>query len=312
VRAPALAVCLFLSACAGDESETAPPPPALILDPALFDCTATTTPQRVSTTPIACGLDPTCRTPQVAGHRGAGGQLGKIAPEDTLAAYRAAIVLGVDYVETDPRPTADGVIVNMHDADVDRTTDGTGAVDELDFDQIRALHIDAAQFPGDYTCEKVPTLEEILTLCKDRVIVLVDANKTDRVDLLVAAIQSTDTLEWAIFDTSSPDKIDEALALEPGLYTHIRVTSTADLEMQLDHFAAHPPVIVELQAEASLAEVGAAVHANQNRVLRDVFAYDLVADLDGDVSHYAEPFDGGADIVQTDRPDLVLELLGRR
>jgi hypothetical protein len=158
----------------------------------------------------------------------------------------------------------------------------------------------------------VPTLEEVLELCAGRVIVLVDANKTDRVDLLVAAIQSAGALDWAIFDTSSVDKIDEALALEPALHTQIRVTATAEVAMQLDHFAVHPPVIVEVQSSAPLGEVAAAVHARGHRVLTNVFPWDIVADLDGEVGHYAEPFDAGADIVQTDRPDLVLTFLGRR
>lgn len=69
--------------------------------------------------------------PQVSGHRGAGGMLGAIAPEDTLAAYRAGIATGLEFVETDPRPTADGVLVNIHDPEVNRTTDGKGYVESM-------------------------------------------------------------------------------------------------------------------------------------------------------------------------------------
>ncbi|MCA9619728.1 MAG: glycerophosphodiester phosphodiesterase family protein [Myxococcales bacterium] len=316
-----VAAC-FLLACG---SENTPPPGSggggagtgggggstPILDPALFDCTAPP-PERVSTTPIGCGLDPTCRTPQVAAHRGAGGQLGKIAPEDTLAAYRAGIALGVDYVETDPRPTADGVIVNIHDDTVDRTTNGSGKVDELTFDAIRALEVKADAFAGDFGCEKIPTLEEILETCRGKVVVLVDANKTDRVDLLVAAIQNTDSIDWAIFDTSSVAKIDEALALEPTLHTMIRVDTLSQASDQLDHFAAHPPVIVEIDSAAPIEEIAAEVHARGNRAFTDVFGFDLAAFTDDDPSHYVGAFDRGLDIVQTDRPDLVLESLGRR
>jgi hypothetical protein len=57
--------------------------------------------------------------------------------------------------------------------------------------------------------------------------VLVDANKTDRVDLLVAAIVAIDTLDWAVFDTSSLDKIDRALAIEPRLMIQPRDRSAA-------------------------------------------------------------------------------------
>jgi hypothetical protein len=88
----------------------------------------------------------------------------------------------------------------MHDTSVDRTTDGTGEVIDLTLAEIQSLTLDTFDLTGDFSCERVPTLEQILEAAKGKVHVLVDANKTDRVDLLVAAIQATDTLDWAIFD----------------------------------------------------------------------------------------------------------------
>src|SRR5258706_565299 len=125
-------------------------------DPRLFDCTSIDADggwagRRASPVPVACGLDPACRTKQISGHRGAGGQLGVVAPEDTLSAYRAAIVMGIEYGETDPRPTADGVLVNVHDATVDRTTDGQGKVAEMTFAQVRALRPLAGEKRGDFS-----------------------------------------------------------------------------------------------------------------------------------------------------------------
>ena len=280
-----------------------------MLDPSLFDCTRTADPERTSPIPIECATDPTCSERLVSGHRGAGGSLGVIAPEDTVASVLAAIALGVDYVETDPRPTKDGHLVNLHDTSVDRTTDGTGEAADLTLAEIQALTLDAARFPGDFSCERVPTLEQILSAARGKVHVLVDANKTDRVDLLVAAIQSTDTLEWAIFDTSSVAKIDEALLLEPNLLTMIRVDTTAELEDQIAHFAGHPPVIVEIGA--SPAQMIPAVHAHGQRVMLDLFGTDFAAATANDPSLYADIFDLGLDIGQTDRPDLLLAYLGR-
>lgn len=295
---------------AGSDAGTAP-----LLDPALFDCTSLgptgdRLPERASPIPVACGLDPTCRTHQVSAHRGAGGQLGHIAPEDTLAAYRAGIVLGVEYVETDPRPTSDGVLVNIHDPDVDRTTDGTGAVDAMTFEEIRALRI-RTTIAGDYSCERVPTLTEILETCRGRVVVLVDANKTDRVDLLVASILEADALEWAVFDTSSVDKIDRALAMEPGLQFMIRPDSIAAIGEQLDHFAPRVPTIVELDDSELTMDGAAIVHARGSRVLIDVFGGDLEYDVMGTTSSYEDRLGLGADILQTDRPDGVIDLLRR-
>ena len=60
------------------------------------------------------------------------------APENTLAAFEAAIVAGASAVELDLRCTADGHVVVMHDRTVDRTTDGDGAIDDA-HDPVRSV-----------------------------------------------------------------------------------------------------------------------------------------------------------------------------
>jgi glycerophosphoryl diester phosphodiesterase len=84
------------------------------------------------------------------GHRGAAGH----APENTLAAIQKGIALGVNFVEIDVRRTADGVLVVLHDATVNRTTNGKGRVDRLSLQEVKQLNA------GDG--EHIPTLEEVL------------------------------------------------------------------------------------------------------------------------------------------------------
>lgn len=288
--------------------DSAPKPP---VEPSLFDCRATAPPARKATaTPVACLRDPTCKTRLVSGHRGAGGDLGRIAPEDTLAAYRAAIVLGLDFVETDPRPTKDGVLVNLHDPTVDRTTTGKGNAADLTLAEIQALPLRTGDLVGDFSCEHVPRFVDLLKLCRGRALVLVDANKTDRVDLLVAAIKEADALEWAVFDTSSLDKIDKALALEPALMIMPRIEDAASAPGILAKYKDHLPVIVEVDAKLFPTTVDL-VHAAGTRVMTDVFTTDVGVKLGSPASRYLEVFGKGADIVQTDLPDLVLGALGR-
>jgi glycerophosphoryl diester phosphodiesterase len=311
------AACLFFLAC----STTSTPPqdsavdagtaPAL-LDPALFDCTSLARPpleRRASTTP-ECLRDPSCRGRFVAGHRGAGGDLGRLAPEDTLAAYRAAIALGVDYVETDPRPTADGVIVNVHDPEVDRTTDGTGKVADMTLAQVQALRVKSDRYAGDFACERIPTLEDVLRTCKGRAIVLIDANKTDRVDLLVDAIVKTDTIEWAVFDTDGLDKIDAALAIEPRLMVMPRAQRIEDVGPVVARFAQKRTIFVELSSRVFPNGVDA-VRGAGLRVFTDVFVLDIGVRRDVDRSEYLRFYDKGADALQTDLPDEVLKAIDR-
>lgn len=63
----------------------------------------------------------------ITGHRGALGS----EPENTLRSFRRAVADGCDEIELDLRVTADGELVVLHDATVDRTTNGTGAVADL-------------------------------------------------------------------------------------------------------------------------------------------------------------------------------------
>ena len=91
-------------------------------------------------------------------HRG----LSAVAPENTLAAFRLATERGFGYVETDIRCTKDGHWVIMHDATVDRMTDGSGAIAELTLEQIKALKITRGSGIEQYPDEKVPTLNEYL------------------------------------------------------------------------------------------------------------------------------------------------------
>jgi glycerophosphoryl diester phosphodiesterase len=81
-------------------------------------------------------------------------------PENTLAAFRQAIAHGAQVIEIDLRGTKDGAIVVMHDATVDRTTNGHGRVSDLTRAEVQAL--DAGRG------ERVPTYEDVLALVNGR------------------------------------------------------------------------------------------------------------------------------------------------
>jgi glycerophosphoryl diester phosphodiesterase len=89
-------------------------------------------------------------------HRGASGH----SPENTMLAFRYAFELGADAIECDVQLSADGAPVIIHDATVDRTTNGMGAVAELTLEQLR--HLDAG------AGEQIPLLGEVLALCRER------------------------------------------------------------------------------------------------------------------------------------------------
>ncbi len=95
----------------------------------------------------------------VIGHRGAMGH----APENTLASFKKAIEIGVDFVEMDIHLTSDGVPVVIHDHTLDRTTNGHGLVGQTPLEQVRSLDA-GSWFDPAFASERVPTLEEVLRL----------------------------------------------------------------------------------------------------------------------------------------------------
>ncbi|MBX3194388.1 MAG: glycerophosphodiester phosphodiesterase family protein [Schumannella sp.] len=95
----------------------------------------------------------------VAGHRGDRSD----APENTMPAFQAAFADGLRVVETDVQLSADGEPVLMHDATVDRTTDGTGRVENLTLDELLALDAGSWYAP-EFVGTRIPRLGEFLDL----------------------------------------------------------------------------------------------------------------------------------------------------
>jgi glycerophosphoryl diester phosphodiesterase len=99
--------------------------------------------------------------PVMIGHRGAGG----LAPENTLAALRAALAHQAGGVEIDVSRSQDGVLLLMHDVTVDRTTNGSGAVADLPWATLGQLDA-GSHFSANFAGEAIPTLAEALALCQ--------------------------------------------------------------------------------------------------------------------------------------------------
>ena len=107
--------------------------------------------------------------PLVIAHRGASVQ----APENTLAAFNLAVEQEADAIEFDVDLTRDGHVVIMHDATIDRTTNGRGRVGDLTLEEIRRVDAGAwkaAEFQG----EHVPLLEEALEAVGQRLLINIE------------------------------------------------------------------------------------------------------------------------------------------
>jgi len=94
---------------------------------------------------------------QIASHRGGA----FLWPENSALAFRESLALPVEQLELDVHLTADGHAIVIHDATLDRTTDGHGAVRDRTLDELRGLRLRGTGGEG------IPTLDEAATLVRD-------------------------------------------------------------------------------------------------------------------------------------------------
>ncbi len=154
----------------------------------------------------------------VIGHRGASGH----APENTLAAFRKAVSLGAAFVETDLQLSRDAHFVAIHDATVNRTTNGRGAVHDLTLAELRQLDA-GSWFGSEFSGERIPTLEEILQFSKKNDVVfyleLKPGGSWGGEHALIGALRDTGEIPRAVVISFDPSMVLNLHMIEPTLMT---------------------------------------------------------------------------------------------
>lgn len=126
---------------------------------------------------------------KIVAHRGASA----VAPENTMSAFRRAVEAGADAIELDVQATADERLVVLHDATLDLTTDATGALFETDWATIEG--VDAGSwFSPDYIGERVPTLEDVLSLDHVDLELELKGYGTEFLEGVIGAVRAADAL----------------------------------------------------------------------------------------------------------------------
>jgi glycerophosphoryl diester phosphodiesterase len=207
--------------------------------------------------------------PLVIAHRG----YSSAAPENTLAAFEAALWAGADLLELDVHLDADGVPVVLHDATLDRTTDTRGAVGQLSSAAVRAADA-GAWFSPAFAGQRVPTLREVADVAArfPRAGLLVEfkgawspAAGAGAVASLRAAgvagrsvVQSFDRSTVAALRDVAPDVPRALLVLHPGPPLGVEEFERAFREIVQDPFTAlsTPPGVAREQAERAVADLG--------------------------------------------------------
>lgn len=138
------------------------------------------------------------------------------APENTIAAFESAVKLGAQQIEFDVQLSKDGELVIMHDGTLDRTTDGTGAVSDLTFDELRALDA-GSWFDPKFAGTRIPTLRETLDVIPETILCNVHLKNSPG----VAAASAQLILEMGRLDqcflACTVEQAEEARAVVPAI-----------------------------------------------------------------------------------------------
>jgi glycerophosphoryl diester phosphodiesterase len=167
---------------------------------------------------------------QRVAHRGGA----HLAPENTLAAFRNALTLPIDAIELDVHMSRDGHAIVFHDYTVDKQTNGTGNILDLDFAYLRSLNA-AAHFPGGWPePQQIPTLREVLDLAKGHVQAYIEIKPSKRngtyghypniAETVIEEVRHGGMLDQTLIISFDWSVLPLVKSLEPGLQTGVLVS----------------------------------------------------------------------------------------
>jgi glycerophosphoryl diester phosphodiesterase len=251
---------------------------------------------------------PAAAQPLIAAHRGGAA----LWPENSLLAFRNALTLGVDFVETDVHLTSDGEVVVLHDPTLDRTTTGRGAVAERRLADLAPLRLRAGD--GAPTDEPVPTLAQLLDrLAPSRVRLLLEI-KSDAArrryagieEHVLALVRARDLSARVLVMAFEPDTLRRVRALDGEIATVLLIGKA---RLEREGIAA---VVREAQDVRAThlgidhRAIDAAVVAAARSAKLTLGAWTVNAE-----GALRRAIDLGVDVLITDRPDLAKRLMGR-
>ncbi|MGC4035986.1 MAG: glycerophosphodiester phosphodiesterase family protein [Chitinophagaceae bacterium] len=220
-------------------------------------------------------------------------------PENTLDAVKAAIKDGADYVEIDLRTTKDGKLVIMHDATVDRMTNGTGKVKDLAFDEVRKLNVQNKEKPSSKTY-RIPEFSEVLKACKSKINIYLDFKDADVSQTWQQIKDAGMEKQVAVYVNSVPS-YKQWRSVVPGIPVIASAIDAVKTKEQLSFFLSQ----VSIQVLDNVYEKDMIATANENNV-----SVWLDAESDHeDSAIWKEAMEKGIQGLQTDHPKELVEYL---
>jgi len=246
--------------------------------------------------------------PANLGHRGTGvTESGNPFPENSIPSFVAAIAEGADGIELDAVLTSDGEVIVMHDDTLDRTTNCTGCVSAMTFDEVRACRL--LDGDGTATEERPPTLVGAYAVVSGNLLINIElkvygedcATPETAPDLLVDKVLeeviAIGVQERTIFSSSNEGVVERVKMLQPGFYSALVSESPSEAlverAVELEQDAIHPDISVTEATVQSALEAGLQVN---------VYGANTAEEMQAQL-------DKGATGIITDEPDVLADLL---
>lgn len=246
------------------------------------------------------------------------------APENSLQAIRNCIEMGVDMVEIDLKKTKDGHLILMHDKTIDRTTTGKGRPEDYTLEELRKFRLRSGA--GHRTAHTIPTFEEVMQLCKGKIMVNVDKGY-DYFDEAYAILEKSGTAQQCIMKASLPYervKAEHGDILRKMIFMPVIALDKEGAEDIIDGYMAHmKPVAYELVFSKDTPEIQRLiqkVRASGAKIFINSLWPELCGGHDDDRAvEQQQPDESwgwiigqGTKLIQTDRPALLIEYLKKK
>ncbi len=247
-------------------------------------------------------------------------------PENSIPAIEAVIEMGADVVELDVALTKDSVLILMHDRTLDRCSTGKGLIADKTYDEIKKLRLRSAHGAQNSLNLPIPTLREALEVCRDRIVVNIDKGY-DYYDLVLALTEEMGVTDQILIKGGKPlADIKEKLSKYKNnmMYMPIVSPQNANSRNMLAEYLADekPQLAYEVCWNKLTPEVEQAmkeVIADGSKLWVNTLWNSLCGGLSDDIAYttsadevYGKIVDMGATMIQTDRPEFLLEYLRER
>ncbi|MFL0684649.1 MAG: glycerophosphodiester phosphodiesterase family protein [Algoriphagus aquaeductus] len=237
------------------------------------------------------------RIPMVSAHRG-GPYPG--FPENAIETFEHVLKYTPSIIELDVAMTRDSVLVLMHDDELDRTTNGTGKVNEVDFAYVQSLFLEDNE--GNLTEFKVPTLDEALIWTKGKALLTVDIKRSVPFEKVVEAVRKNEAETYAALITYSFDAAKKLHGMAPELMLSVTIRNEEELGRLEETGIPWNRVIAFTGVTERSPEFNKALHEKGVfTILGTLGNLDKSAEARGD-ELYVSFVQNGADILATDRP----------